>query len=95
MNTKRVCPEKYTQLFGGEELLAGFCDSSFDAIICHNVLEYVGGSDKRTGILREFVRLLKPGGILSVVKHNRAGRVMQMAVLLDNLEEAEAILGKR
>ena len=30
--------------------------------------------------------------MLSVVKHNRAGRVMQMAVLLDELEKAHQLL---
>lgn len=37
-------------------------------------------------------RVLKQDGILSIVKHNRPGRVMQMAVLLDDFEKANAIL---
>ena len=36
--------------------------------------------------------MLKSGGILSVVKHNRAGRVMQMAVLLDDFDKANSLL---
>ena len=31
-------------------------------------------------------------GIASIVKHNRAGRVMQMAVLLDDMEQANNLL---
>ena len=30
---------------------------------------------------REFTRLLKPGGLLSIVKHNEVGRVLQTVVL--------------
>ena len=58
-------------------------------IICHNVLEYI--EDKQS-ILAELYRVLKPHGVLSIVKHNRAGRVMQMAVLLDELEKANELL---
>ena len=36
--------------------------------------------------------MLKQDGILSIVKHNRPGRVMQMAVLLDDFEKANALL---
>ena len=35
---------------------------------------------------------MKKNGILSIAKHNRAGRVMQMAVLLDDFEKANALL---
>ena len=88
----------YTQLLGGVELLSEMPDRSFDAVICHNVLEYVpNGSElspesARAAVLRELSRLLKPVGLLSIVKHNRVGRVMQKAVLLDELEEAAKLL---
>lgn len=36
--------------------------------------------------------MLKQDGILSIVKHNRPGRVMQMAVLLYDFEKVNAIL---
>ena len=71
---------EYTQIVGDVSALSRFDDNSFDFIICHNVLEYI--DDKRT-VIRELARVLKPGGRISIVKHNRAGRVMQMAVLLD------------
>ena len=80
---------EYTQIHGDIANLAEFEDNTFDVIICHNVLEYV--EDKKS-IIEGLCRVLKPNGILSVVKHNRAGRVMQMAVLLDELEKANELL---
>ena len=80
---------RFTQLVGGLDVLKTMETESFDLILCHNVLEY---ADRREEIVREFYRLLKPGGRLSVVKHNRAGRVMQMAVLLNNFAHAHELL---
>ena len=79
----------YIQIKGGVEKLRELEAESFDVILCHNVLEYV---EDREEVLMEFNRLLKVGGILSVVKHNRAGRVMQMVVLLNDFEEAKNLL---
>ena len=79
----------YTQLIGSTDILRQFADETFDVIICHNVLEY---APDREQIAAEFARLLKPGGKLSIVKHHRAGRVMQMVVLLNNFEHANDLL---
>ncbi|MBQ2750928.1 MAG: class I SAM-dependent methyltransferase [Clostridia bacterium] len=79
----------YCQICGSTEVLKGLEDASFDWIFCHNVLEYA--KDRRE-ILREFHRLLKPEGTLSILKHNRPGRVMQMMVLLDDFDRANALL---
>ena len=79
----------YTQIQGDVKKLKNFADESFDVILCHNVLEYV---DERKEIIKEFSRLLKKKGYLSVLKHNRAGRVMQMVVLLNNFEHANELL---
>ena len=79
----------YEQIVGGVSALSRFAGGAFDFIICHNVLEYV---DDKAAVIRELARLLKPGGRLSVVKHNRAGRIMQMAVLLDDTARANALL---
>lgn len=81
--------ENVRQICGDHRSLTEFDDESFDVIFCHNVLEY---AEERQEIMREFERLLKPDGMLSVLKHNRAGRVMQMAVLLNNFEHANALL---
>lgn len=80
---------EYRQIQGDVTKLSDFEDNTFDMIICHNVLEYI--EDKQS-ILAELYRVLKPHGVLSIVKHNRAGRVMQMAVLLDELEKANELL---
>lgn len=79
----------YKQLLGSTEVLKALETASFDVIFCHNVLEYADGREE---IVRELGRLLKKGGVLSVVKHNRPGRVMQMAVLLDEFIRAKRLL---
>ena len=61
----------------------------FDLILCHNVLEYV--EDKPT-LVRALADRLKAGGTLSLVKHNRPGRGMQMAVLLNAFDRAKGLL---
>lgn len=80
---------EYTQIIGDVSALSVFNDEAFDIIICHNVLEYI--DDKET-VVKALARVLKKDGILSIAKHNRAGRVMQMAVLLDDFEKANALL---
>ena len=80
---------KYKQIQGDATKLLDFKDNTFDVIICHNVLEYI---DDKKYVLNELHRVLKPQGVLSIVKHNRTGRVMQMAVLLDELEKANELL---
>lgn len=79
----------YKQLEGGLDVLQSLPDASFDAVVCHNVLEYV---DDKALYLRELARVLKPDGVLSLVKHNRPGRVMQMTVLLNNFSMANTLL---
>ena len=86
---KRWDDHPYCQIVGSTDALRQILDESFDVIFCHNVLEY---APDREEILREFYRLLKPQGILSLVKHNRPGRVMQMVVLLNDFEKADALL---
>ena len=80
---------EYMQLQGDAAILSQMEDNTFDVVFCHNVLEYI--EDKKS-IVSELHRVLKSNGILSIVKHNRAGRVMQMAVLLDELEKANELL---
>ena len=79
----------YQQIVGSTGALRKLSDESFDVILCHNVLEY---AQDREDIMREFYRLLKPDGMISVVKHNRPGRVMQMVVLLNEFDKAHALL---
>lgn len=79
----------YKQVIGDIKALAEFGDGSFDMIICHKVLEYI---DNKARVVQELARVLKPGGFISLAKHNRNGRVMQMAVLLDDFEKANSLL---
>lgn len=79
----------YVQLQGDISAVAEMQENSFDMVFCHNVLEYI---DDKEQVVKELVRVLKPGGMLSLVKHNRAGRVMQMAVLLDDFDKAHDLL---
>ncbi len=80
---------EYLQIQGDVSALAEVKDNSFDMVFCHNVLEYI---DDKAQVIKELCRVLKPGGKLSLVKHNRAGRVMQMAVLLDDFDKAHDLL---
>lgn len=86
---ERWVEHDYTQLLGSTEVLRGMEAERFDVIFCHNVLEY---AEDREIIVKELGRLLKKGGVMSVVKHNRPGRVMQMAVLLNEFDRAKRLL---
>lgn len=85
MLKNRFCNNEYDQIVGGIEQLRKMPDQSYDVIICHNVLEYL---DDRTELFGEFSRVLKPDGFLSVVKHNKAGKIMQKAVFEYKINDA-------
>lgn len=89
MLQNRFTENDYLQIEGDMKELKNFEDASFDVILCHNVFEYVY---EREEIIKEFSRILKKNGYLSVLKHNKAGRVMQMVVLLNNFEHANELL---
>jgi len=80
---------EYNQIVGDVNALSEYKEETFDLIICHNVLEYV---DDKEAVVKALARVLKKEGILSIAKHNRVGRVMQMAVLLDDFEKAHKLL---
>ena len=85
----RWSDNQYAQIIGSTDELRKFSDETFDMIICHNVMEY---AEDRADIFNEFARVLKKDGRISVVKHNRVGRVMQMVVLLNDFEHAHSLL---
>ena len=85
----RICDNRYEQIIGSIDKLKGMEDSSFDVILCHNVLEYI---ENRADLIAEFHRLLKNDGILSIVKHNKNGKVMHKAVFENNIDEAMSLL---
>lgn len=80
---------KYTQIFGGIERLKEINNDTFDIIFCHNVLEYI---EEKEPIIAELFRVLKPGGKLSIVKHNRVGRVFHSAVFWNDPKKALSLL---
>jgi len=85
MLENRNCVNEYTQINGGMEKLKDLQDNSFDIIICHNVMEYI---DNRVELMTEFNRILKPDGFISIVKHNKAGKIMQKVILENKIDEA-------
>ena len=89
MTRLRVTNHDYTLVPQGAEYLSAVADNTCDVVICHNVLEYVDDMD---AVLKQLERILKPGGILSVVKHNDLGRAMAYAVLNDNPKAALDLL---
>lgn len=91
MRMLRVKSHEYTLVSEGIEYLQSIEDNTFDVIICHNVLEYV---DDMNSVLKQLIRVLKPGGIISVVKHNEFGKAFAYAVLNDNPAAALDVLNK-
>ncbi|WP_242831331.1 class I SAM-dependent methyltransferase [Desulfitobacterium dehalogenans] len=85
----RICKNGYQQIVGDLEQLRQQQDASFDVVVCHNVLEY---TKERNDIFKELYRVLKPNGVLSIVKHNHAGRIMQKVVFENNLDAAIMLL---
>ena len=89
MYNLRVGGNDYTLITQGLDYLKSVPDNSIDVVLCHNVLEYV---ENREEVLEQLVRVVKPEGILSVIKHNLFGRVMGSAVLGDNPQAALDLL---
>ena len=89
MYALRVSENDYTLVTKGVEHLKTVPGDHFDIVICHNVLEY---ADNKEEILAELKRVLKPGGKLSVIKHNLCGRVFGSAVLADDPKAALDLL---
>lgn len=79
----------FKQIVGSLEELKQFGDGTFDCIICHNVFEYV---EDRNIILAEFSRILKNDGFISIIKHNKAGRIMQKAIFDYDIDAAKDLL---
>ncbi len=62
-----------------------FPEAQFDLVLCHNVLQYL--EDIPT-LLRNLVKVLKPGGLISIISVNRYSNPYQSAFFGDNLVEA-------
>lgn len=81
----------YQKILGSIEQLDIFADSSFDIILCHNVLEYVDPV-QRPAYLAAFKRLLKDDGRLSIIKHNQVGKILQSVVFSNDIDTALHLL---
>ncbi|MCL2250186.1 MAG: class I SAM-dependent methyltransferase [Oscillospiraceae bacterium] len=79
----------YTQIQGGIEKVAPMKELSFDIILCHNVLEYI---EDKEPIVAELLRVINSDGVLSIVKHNRAGRVFHTSVFKNDPKKALTLL---
>jgi len=72
------------------QLAETFKTSSFDIILCHNVLEYV---DDPGAVLRGATRVMRDStAILSVLVRNQAGEVLKAALQTGDLNAAERTL---
>ena len=88
MIAQRFHTNMYTQIHGDVADLRQFTNE-FDLVICHNVLEYVQDKEE---IICALAGAVKPGGKLSIVKHNINGRVMARAVFDNDPAMAMALL---
>jgi S-adenosylmethionine-dependent methyltransferase len=62
---------------------------SFDAILCHNLLEYV---DDPVAVLHGAARAMGDSAILSVIVRNQAGEVLKAAIEVGDLDAADHAL---
>ncbi len=81
---------RFNQIEGNLTALKSFEDETFDVIICHLVFEFI--DEPIENFLSEFTRVLKKGGLLSVIRHNKNGRITQAVVLDYDLEDAKKLL---
>lgn len=91
MIRNRFQTNTYEQIEGGIDKLRELPDHSFDAVFCHNVMEYL---DERVELLQEFHRVLKKDGFVSIVKHNKTGKIMHKAVFDNNVDAALELLNE-
>lgn len=66
-----------------------FGPRKFDAVLCHNVLEYVADP---ASVARAVGRVARPGAIVSLLARNRAGEALRDAVRRHDLDSAERAL---
>ncbi len=79
----------FEQICGDLSTVKSMPSKSFDIVICHLVFEFV---DNTQEILNELLRVLKDDGLLSIVRHNRLGRIIQATVQDCNFEECHKLL---
>jgi len=83
----RFSANSYEQIHDDITALGRF-KGEFDVVICHNVLEY---AHNKKEIFDALTYTVKPGGLLSIVKHNLFGRIMAAAVFDEDPKKAMAL----
>lgn len=68
------------------KFLSKFKDNCFDLIFCHNVFEYLDSYIIKK-VVFEFSRILKPEGSLSLVKHNKFGRILEQILFKNDFDK--------
>ena len=66
-----------------------FAENSFDVVLCHNVIQFV---DEVKALLETLCRVLKPGGMLSLISTNQYSLPYQAAFLEQDLDKAFDLL---
>ncbi len=79
----------FKQICGDIKALKALPTASFDTVLCHLVFEFADNAEE---ILTELLRVLKAQGTLSVVRHNRAGRIIQAVVQQRDFLQAHELL---
>jgi S-adenosylmethionine-dependent methyltransferase len=86
---EQVTP-RITFLHATADRLPAACeDSAFDAIVCHNVLEFVHDP---AAVIRSLAASLDPDGRASFLVRNRAGEVLKAAIVSNDLAGAREAL---
>ena len=89
MTQNSINSNNYKLINGNLDTLRNYPDQHFDFITCHLVLEFV---DDATKILNELLRVLNKDGQLSIIRHNKNGRIIQAIVSDYDLKEVNTLL---
>ena len=81
--------EAYPIINGDLDCVKKMESESYDVVVCHLVLEFVENPEE---IIGELVRVLKRDGILSIVKHNKNGRIIQALAKDYDLKDVHHLL---
>ena len=81
-----------THLSDIRKISALFPEPQFDLVLCHNVLQYVEDVPE---LLADLARVLKPGGVISIISINRFSTTYHTAFLDGDLTTARAQLAVR
>ncbi len=92
-----VASEQVTEQFAFQQsdvtaLSSHFPENHFDAVLCHNVLQYVPSPGKT---IEELLRVVKPDGIVSLIGVNRYSESLRQALQQSNLVAALQTLDAR